>query len=361
MIREEIIKTTKDSFTRLGMLVRLALVLLAVGYLCSGFYTLEQNMVGVLQRFGKVVDAGVEPGIHYALPWPVSRVDKIAVKKMKILEITDFGAVPPAGESRSADSDADASVPTRPRRRALQSRRQRGRGGASAPTNRASAYKELTGLDPYSITGDNNIVNISLAIKYNVTDPVSYLLKVREADALLQSVAAAVTVHALAALPVDEILTIRKDFIAGEIQRHAQDRLDLLGAGMTISFVELRYVNPPENVQPYFNDVINAKVEKIRLLDVAESYRNQKVLEAESKAYAVRQEAESYRHERIHRARGEVERFLAQREEYAKGMRVNRKRIYLDFARLVFPKLKRIVVIDNEGRETPLNVRVMAE
>ena len=46
------------------------LFLLAI-YIGSGIFSISQNQLGVLQRFGKVMDRSVPPGIHYALPWPI--------------------------------------------------------------------------------------------------------------------------------------------------------------------------------------------------------------------------------------------------------------------------------------------------
>ena len=335
----------KDSMAHLMVFVEIVAGVLFVIYLCTGFYTIEQNTIGVLQRFGKVIDDKVEPGIHYALPWPISRVNKVAVKEMKILDVSHFAkiALDDGSETGGPEALASSSV------------------SMTASQDPGLAYRELTGLEPYCITGDNNIVNISLVIKYNVTDPVSYLFKVKDPEALLTSAAATTVVHSLASLPVDRILTTGKEFIADEVRRKTQQKLDAMDTGIIISFVELRYVSPPESVQPYFDDVINAKVGKIRLLDLAESYTNKEVLQAESEAYTIRQKAESYRQESLHHAQGEAKRFLTQLEEYQKAPNISRKRIQLDFMRAICPKLKHIIAVDNSGREKPLTVRVMPE
>lgn len=346
---DNIVKTVKDSCAHLLVFIELVFAALVIIYLCTGIYTIEQNKIGVLQRFGRVIDDAVKPGMHYALPWPISRVDKIAVKEMKILDINDFGKI-------IADGNLEPVTPIQ-----VTPETQRSSLQTPAQTDHALAFKRLTGLDPYCITGDNNIVNISLVIKYNVTKPVSYLFKVKNPELLLKSIAAAAIIHSVAPLPVDEILTTGKGFIAREIKRKTQQKLDALDAGITISFVELRYVSPPESVQSYFDDVINAKVEQIRLLDDAESYRNQEVLRAKSDAYAIKQKAESYRQEKVYHAQGEAMRFLAQLEEYQKAEKTSRKRIYLEFMQIICPRLKHIIAIDNRGREKPLTVRVLTK
>jgi len=345
MSRDGVREMLKDSIAHLMVFIGLVAGALFAIYLCTGFYTIEQNTIGVLQLFGKVIDDNVEPGIHYALPWPVSRVNKITVKTEKAIEISHFARIPLDNGSETGDSKAPTSSPV----------------PLPASRDPGIAYRDLTGLAPYCITGDNNIVNISLVIKYDVTDPKSYLFNVKDPEALLTSAAATAVVHYLASRPVDEILTKDRDLIASEVADTTQQRLGAMDAGITISRVELRYVSPPESVQPYFDDVINARVEKIRLLDLAESYRNKKILRAESEAYTIKQKAESYRQETLRRAQGEAKRFLTQLEEYRKAPTISRKRIYLDFMRVICPKLDHIIAVDNSGREKPITITVMPE
>ena len=67
------LKKTFVSFSKYFGVVIVA-GLLAV-YLLTGFYKVSENELGVLQRFGKVIDGSVEPGAHYKLPWPVDTVN----------------------------------------------------------------------------------------------------------------------------------------------------------------------------------------------------------------------------------------------------------------------------------------------
>lgn len=323
--QDDVVRTAKDSFTHLiGFYAKwVALPLIAI-YLCTGFYSVEQNKIGVLQRFGKVIDDEVKPGMHYAFPWPIDRVEKVAVKEMKILAIDDF-----------AKTFADTSP--------------------------AAVFKNLTGLTPYCITGDNNIVNISLTIKYNITDPVAYLFNVRHSEALLRDVAATAILHGLTTLSVDEILTYGKERIASEIKLKLGEKLDAIAAGLSVSFIELKDVSPPEDVQSYFDDVINAKVDKSRMLEDAKSTANRRRSRAESDGYSLVQQAHTYQTEQVSHATGEARRFEEQLKEYKKSPGVSRTRIYLEFMRVIYPKLKHVIVVDSNARKKPFNVRIMAE
>ncbi len=63
---------------------------LLVLYFLSGIYKIEQSEIGILTRFGKVVDDAVLPGLHYALPYPIDNVTKLPAKQMNTLVVNDF-------------------------------------------------------------------------------------------------------------------------------------------------------------------------------------------------------------------------------------------------------------------------------
>ena len=167
------------------------LLLAIVGYLCSGLYYVDQNQIAVLTRFERIIDGNVMPGLHYALPWPVDRKTKIPVKQVETLVIDDF-----AGEYE------EQSPPAR--------------------------FEQLTGLKPYCITGDNNIVTVTLLIKYTVINPVEYLYGVKDGELMMNYLAASIIIHNLAALGVDEVLTFGKKKIENDVKIQLQRQLDSL-------------------------------------------------------------------------------------------------------------------------------------
>ena len=125
------------------------LLVLAAAYLASGFYKISESEIGVVQRFGKVIDGKVEPGGHYRLPWPVDTITKVPVKTTHTLEITELSlkrASPAGGPARAQP------------------------------------------LASYCITGDNNIVFIDFLIRYNIVDPVKYLYILNSSEEYLKPV-----------------------------------------------------------------------------------------------------------------------------------------------------------------------------
>lgn len=292
-----------------------------VVYFLTGLYSIRQNELGVVIRFGAVVSDRVQPGIHYALPWPVDNIYKVPVKEVKTIVLDDFSS-------------------------------------EAAPGSSAAKFHESTGLETYSITGDNNMVSISLLVKYTVFDPAAYLFNIRNAEELMRSLACSAVIHSLSSLPVDGILTYGKKAIEDEVRRGLQEKLDNLGSGLAVSFIEIKDVHPPSKVQSYFDDVINAKVDKKKLINEAMSRSNKNISSARADAAKKVQEANAYKKQKVDHALGDAGRFLSRLEEYSKAREATRKNLYLDFINALYPKLEQIIVVDNKKGKKLTNVRI---
>jgi membrane protease subunit HflK len=294
------------------------LLLVSVVYLLSGIYKIERDAIGVLTRFGKIADPGVPPGLHYKLPWPIDKIDILPVKQVKTLVIRDFSSEYMINE-----------------------------GGKS------HVFFIDTNLEPYCITGDNNIIAITLALKYTIYDPVKYLYRVKHPEYLVERNAAHVIVRNIAHLKIDEILTFGKKQLEFNLQKSLIEDLEKYETGIRLSFLEVKEIKPPINVQDAFDRVINAVVEKKKALNQAQGYYNRIVPEARSEANRIIQEAKAYKQEKILTAEGETSRFLSRLEGYKQNPSAHKTKLYLEFIRSVYPQLKEIRAIDGRtGKDT---------
>jgi len=314
-IKNAILSSKKFVFCVLTVLVLL--------YIASGIYSISQTQIGVHQRFGKIINPNVNPGIHYALPWPVDKIDKVPVMIVQRILIDDF----------SSNLEQD-SIPY--------------------------AFHKMTGLTPNCISGDNNIVNIICAIQYTVSNPVDYLFEVKDNERLLRDIVCNSIIKSLACMQVDEILTYGKRKVENMIKTLTQEKLDSLRCGLIISFVELRDVRPPRTVQVAFDDVINAKIDRRKIVSQAESRRNEQVLQAKATATRIIEKAKTYKLERILTAHGETQRFNKQLEAYQKMKKVTKKRLYFEFVRQVFPEIEKVYIIDKQGNENPAKIKIFS-
>jgi len=290
--------------------IKWTVLVLFLIYLLTGFYKVSQSETGVVTRFGKIIANNVSPGLHYTLPYPFSKVIKIAVKQMKTISNNDF-----------ADTDWKKG-------------------------SHVYKYVERTGLRPYSISGDNNIVNISFRIKYTISDTGKYLFNIEDHDKVIGRISSTAMVHSLSKKSVDEILTFGKRSIETEVKRETQKRLDELDSGILVSFTEIKAVSPPTEIQSFFDKVINAEVEKKKLLNNAEAFKNSAVPKARTEANQMTQEARTFKREKILHAEGKAARFLSKLEEYKKSKKITKRKIYLDFLSEIYPKVKEIRFVD---------------
>jgi len=300
------------------------LIVLILLYIASGIYSIAQTQVGIHQRFGRIINPNVKPGIHYALPWPIDKIDKVSVMIVQRILINDF--------SSNLEQDSTPYV-----------------------------FHRLTGLTPNCISGDNNIVNIICAIQYSVSNPVDYLFRIKDNERLLRDIICNSIIKCLAALRVDEILTYGKRKIENTLKTEAQKKLDSLNCGLIISFVELRDVRPPATVQGAFDDVINAKIDKRKIVSQAESRRNEQLPQANATATRMIEKAKTYKLQKISAAHGESQRFSKQLEAYQKTKKVTKKQLYFDFIKQIFPEIEKVYIVDREGNQNPAKIKIFAD
>jgi membrane protease subunit HflK len=315
------LKETTSSLIRYFLLVIVAG--LSAVYLLSGFYKISESELGVVQRFGKVIDGKVEPGGHYRLPWPIDTVTKVPVKTTHTIEIKDFSLV--AGDTKENE------------------------------------FRKATGLSSYCITGDNNIVFIDFLVRYNIIDPVKYLFHIKSNEEYLRQIACSSVINSLAGKTVDDILTVGKKSVEVYLKKAIQENLDLLNSGLGISAIEIKEVSPYKEVRTFFERVINAQIQQRELINNAESYRNENIPKTKGTVMQIEEEALGYKYEVVSRAQGEVDRFKKQLNEYSKAKNITKQRMYLDFIQQKFPALKKIILVDKSGEERIIDLRLITK
>jgi membrane protease subunit HflK len=194
--------------------------------------------------------------------------------------------------------------------------------------------------DPYTITGDVNIIRARFSIRFQVADPIAYEFGASERENLCNAICYQSACRVLAGMSVDDALTTRRDFIGQESMRIAQAELDRLGLGVQLLAFETREINPPAPVLPAFQDVVSAKVEAKTLVEPAHSRHASVIPEANAEAYRIQQEAQSYAQGLIAKAQGEVSAFLALLKEYRANPETVHTRLYAEMIEQVLPKVR---------------------
>lgn len=289
-----------DDVAPLRIVGIIALIAVLVWGIFGGVYLVDEGSRGVVTRFGLYVDTTL-PGLHWHIPAPVETVDVVNMEQQRFLEIG----------YRS--------------------------GGRQQPV--ASVPKEALML-----TEDENIIDIQLAVQYQVKDAQAYLFNVSEPDMTLKQVIESAERAVIGRSTMDFVLTEGRGRVADDIKVEIQQTLDQYKTGIRVTNVSLVDAQPPDEVQSAFEDAIKAREDEQRLKNEAEAYANEVVPKARGAAARLLEESEAYKQKAISRAEGESSRFKQLLAEYEKAPEVTRERMYLDAMQDIFEQTGTVLV-----------------
>ena len=147
---------------------------------------------------------------------------------------------------------------------------------------------------------------------------------------------------------MDFAITDGRAQLAAETKSLMQTILDRYQTGINIRTVEMQDAQPPEQVRAAFDDVVKAREDEQRLINLAEAYANDVIPKARGFAARITQEAEAYKASTIAQAEGEASRFSQVLDEYTKAPQVTRDRLYLEAMEEVLSQSSKLV-IDQQG------------
>ncbi|MBU1192626.1 MAG: FtsH protease activity modulator HflK [Gammaproteobacteria bacterium] len=278
-----------------------------VVWLLFGLYIVEEGKRGVELRFGQFTMITM-PGLHWHAPYPIEQVELVDVEQRRFVEVG----------YRSAVGGGSVGQQTVPR-------------------------------EALMLTQDENIVDIRVAVQYQVKDAREYLFNVRDPDATLKQATESAIREVIGKSKMDFVLTEGRAEVAIQVKTLIQSTLDIYNAGLLITTVNLQDAQPPEEVQGAFVDAIKAREDEERQKQEAQAYSNDIIPKARGAAARVLEEATGYKLSVIAKAEGEASRFSQMLTEYAKAPEVTRKRLYLDTMETVLANSNKVTVDVSKG------------
>lgn len=295
----------------IGSLIVIGLFAVGIAvWLGSGFFTVQPGEEAALRRLGKF-DSIAQPGLHWWWPAPIGARDVVFVDSVRQLEVGVAGGNPVLSESLMITGDADESG--------------------------------LAGEAP-------NIVDVQLLVQYDIKDVEAYLYRVSDPDGqTIKDVTETALRQVIGSRPIDDVLTDKKEDIQAETKLLLQSLLDYYGTGINVREVKLLNVFAPEQVKDAFDDVVRAKEDKARMINLADAYKESILPQARGEAARVTEAAEAYKQERIAIAEGQAERFKAILFEYEKAPEVTRQRLFLEAMEEILPGVKMYIMSGETG------------
>lgn len=284
-------------------------ILLAITLLVAvtmSFYTIPAESEGIVLRFGQYIEK-VPSGLHAKLPFGIDNIIPVPTQRQQKLE---FGFATPGYTNPDQISDE--------------------------PT-----------LEKSMVTGDLNAALVEWIVQYRITDPEKYLFDVRDPGKTLRDLSEAVMREVIGDRTVDEIITIGRQEIEETALERTRELAKRYQLGVSINQVQLKNVNPPEPVQPSFNEVNRAQQDRENVINLANGEYNKAVPRARGEADQKIRGAEGYRFKRINEAQGDASAFNQVLEQYLKSPDITRTRIYLETLGDILPQARQQIIVDD--------------
>lgn len=287
-----------------GVGVGLILSVLALIWLGTGVFIVQEGQEAVITQFGRYKTTVKTAGVNWRLPYPIQRHELIFVTQI-----------------RSVDVGRDTVL-------------------------------KATGLrESAMLTQDENILDIKFAVQYRLNDSRAYLFESKNpAEAVVQAAETAVR-EVVGKMKMDGALSEERDQIAPQVRSLMQLILDRYNVGIEVVGINLQKggVRPPEQVQAAFDDVLKAGQERERAKNEAQAYANDVIPRAVGSASRLKEEADAYKARVVAQAQGDAQRFRSVYAEYQKAPQVTRDRMYLDTMQQIYTNVTKVMVDTKQG------------
>ncbi len=294
----------------------LILVVIVIACIClSGIRFVKSGQVAIVLRFGELVGDTYEeqihePGILFAFPYIIDEVVMVPVES--VMEVT-------------------------------------------VTTHYTSGRMTTFRNNGYVLTGDQNIAVLSASVKYVISNPVAYALYMKDIDSLINGFVSSSMLDKAAAMSVDDLLTSKKLEFGTSVLNSAQAKLDDVGAGVTLTTIELTNVRMPAEVKEIYDLVNSANIEYSTKIEQAKIYRENLIPSAEAQSNTLIANANSKYSSSVAAANQDLAEFWGLLEEYRANPDVVTTRIYSAKMSEAIAKIGTIRVVEDEDTKIFIN------
>ena len=252
------------------------------GYLLSGLTIVAPDELAVVRRFGRPV-ADLTPGWYFRYPAPIEETLRVS-RQVRLVTV---------GYRESGQPSKQTAAMTW-----------------------SSAHRKETrvGEEALMITGDGNLVDVLVSVRYRVTEPRVFLFQVNNVDEILRAAAESELRAMVAGRLFVELLTSQR----GKFQDLALERLKgrckqlaYDGLGIEIDSIAIVDLHPPAEVVDAYYRVAEAMENRDRDINLAEASKTKKLKEAEAEATRIVSQARAAKAEKVQQAEADYLRFMA--------------------------------------------------
>ena len=295
--------STKRILLLLSSIVLGIVALLAI---FTSWYTVDESEQAVVITFGEATEIIPDSGLHFKLPWPVQKVEKLSKETFSL----QFGYSQEGSEVTSTNAH-----------------------------------------ETKMITGDDQIVLTDLVVQWKIIDPTKFLFNAENPQDILHSATSSAIRSVIGNSKIDEALTAGKAEIEGNTRELLVTLIEKYDIGIGILGVKLQDVELPNaEVRAAFTAVTDARETKSTKENEAEKYENQRIEEVKGEVDAILSEARGQKTARVEQALGDVSVFNKLYEQYALNKEITRERLVIETLESVLPGAQ--IYIMNDSGET---------
>ena len=294
-------------------------------WLGSSVFMINTEEVGVVERFGRRTLPNREPGLHLKLPWPIDRLTRVRAREVRAVEIG----------FRTASEGAFSEPPA-----------------YEWNIQHRDGRIQLADEETLMLTGDQNMIEMTAVVHYDIQQADDYLFQQADPDAVLRAASESAIRSAVNSVSLDSLLTTGRRDTERRVAERLQQKLERYGTGVRILEVRFQDMHPSVEVVDAFREVAGALEEKVRMINEAEAYANEQVALARGQAAALVREAKGYRASRSDRARGDAARFEQLEAAHRRAPDVTSTRLYLETMDEILPGRNKLIIDSSGGRRT---------
>jgi len=270
-------------------IVKLAMLVMVLVFLGSGFFTVGPQEKAVILRFGRPVGEGqkalLSAGLHWSFPYPIDEVVKIPITESQVITST-VGWYFTTPEQELSGEELPPGAGLNP------------------------------AIDGYLITADKNIIHSRATIHYHIVDPLHYVFDFTNAAGAVQDALNNALVSTAARFNVDAIYPDNAAFQDAVLQRFS-DLADQENLGISLELGDVRSI-PPRQLTAVFAAVTTARENRSKLLDDARSYQNKVLSESTAQSVTITNLAATDRDNYVKSLKADAKRFTDLLPEYEK-------------------------------------------
>lgn len=288
-------------------LVLVVLIIIAA-LVAGGLYRVGQGEQALVITFGKVTGTN-GPGLY----WHIPGVQQIIAESVTTIRDVEYGYRTSKSASRTSNAE----------------------------------YTDVKD-ESVMLNNDNSIVQLEAIYQYTIRDVKQYVFDVVDPEKTMHLAFEAILRRNIQSRSLDEAL-LSKDLIEQEVLPDFQALIDSYEMGVKINGVHIQNITVPSAVIANYEDVNNAKNEKARRLDEAQTYENKVLPLTRSQAYQKTQSAQAYKASEVAKAEAEVALFRAVYERYQAQPDITRDRMIIETMESILGEAGKIVVVDQSN------------